>query len=70
MPDNIGTARVFRGPNGPNNYISDNATIALTRDVNDRVILITLTTLQGVIMTKTITRDGAGNITAVGQWTR
>ena len=68
MP-NLGNTRTYHGPNGPFNYISDNALIALTRDVNDRITLITLTTTLGIVLTKTITRTPAGLITDVGRWT-
>ena len=69
MP-NIGNARTYTGPYGPNNYISDNPYIVLARDVNDRVILITLTTALGIAMTKTITRDINGLVVNVGRWIR
>jgi len=69
MP-NLRDARQYHGPNGPDNYISDNPLIALTRDVNDRIITITLTTILGVVLTKTITRDPAGLVTNVSRWTR
>ena len=67
MP-NLGAARAYHGPNGPDNYISDNPLIALTRDVNDRVTLVTLTTALGLVMTKIITRDVNGFVTDVGRW--
>ena len=67
---NLGNTRTYHGPNGPYNYISDNAMIALTRDVNDRITVITLTTVLGAVLTKTLTRDPIdGFITAVGRWT-
>lgn len=62
--------RKYHGPYGPFNYISDNAQIQLTRDINNRVTLITLTTVEGVVMTKTITRTPAGYITDAGRWIR
>ena len=62
--------RRYHGPNGPDNYITDNPSITLTRDVNDRITLITLLTVNGVTLTKTITRAVGGLITAVGTWVR
>ena len=53
----------------PFNYIIDNPLVVLTRDVNDRVVTITLTTALGAVLTKTIARDGAGLITNVSKWT-
>lgn len=47
---------------------TDNPAVVLTRDGNDRITLITLTTIDSVVMTKTITRDGEGIITEVGKW--
>jgi len=67
MP-NLGNTRQYHGPNGPFNYISDNPLIALTRDVNDRVIQIDLTTVLGTALRKTITRDVNGNVTNVSRW--
>ncbi len=67
MP-NLGTTRQYHGPNGPDNFISDNPLIALGRDVNDRVITVTLTTVLGVILTKTIARDVNGYVLNVSRW--
>jgi len=69
MP-NMGNTRTYHGPNGSNNYISDNPYIVLARDINNRVILITLTTVLGIAMTKTITRDVNGLVVNVGRWIR
>lgn len=67
MP-NLGDTRQYHGPNGPYNFISDNPLIALTRDGNNRVTVITLTTVSGTVLTKTITRDANGFITNVSRW--
>lgn len=64
----IGGVRKYHGPYGPNNFISDNPLIALARDVNNRITSITLTTVEGVALIKTITRTPAGIITNVSRW--
>ena len=69
MP-NLGDIRHYHGPNGPFNYISDNPRVTVTRDVNDRIVLLDLYPAMGGHIRKTITRDGAGLITAVSVWVR
>ena len=69
MP-NMGLQRKYHGPNGAWNYISDNPRLTLTRDVNDRVIVIDLYTIEGVNLRKTITRDVNGFVTNVSVWVR
>lgn len=69
MP-NLGNARRYTGPNGANNFITDNPEIELIRDINNRIIAIELTTKYNVLLTKTITRDGVGRVTDVSRWVR
>ena len=66
----IGTQRKQHGPNGPDNYISDNPQLTLTRDINDRITSVNLTTVEGVLLVKTITRAVGGLVTAVSRWVR
>ena len=52
-----GIRRTSSGPNGPWNFIPDNGNITLTRDVNNRVVLIQIDAPDGRQFQKTITRD-------------
>ncbi len=63
-------ARQYHGPNGPNNYISDNPRMVFTRNVNDCIIQIDLFTVLNVNLRKTITRDVNDNITNISRWVR
>ena len=63
-----GIVRFHSGPNGPWNYLPDNGNITLTRDANDRIILIQIDSPNGRQFQKSITRDGAGRITNAAYW--
>ena len=69
MP-NLGNARTYSGPNGADNFISDNPRLVLTRDVNDRVMVIDLYTVLGVHLRKTLTRNALGSVDNAGRWVR
>jgi len=63
-----GIRRTSSGPHGVYNYLPDNGNITLTRDVNDRIVLITIDAPDGRQFTKTITRTVGGLITVAAYW--
>ena len=63
-----GIIRQHSGANGVYNYLPDNGNITLTRDVNDRIVLITIDCPDGRQFQKTITRTAGGLISIAHYW--
>lgn len=63
-----GIRRTSSGPHGVYNYLPDNGFITLTRDVNDRIVLITIDCPDGRQFQKVISRSVGGLITDVHYW--